>query len=380
MEGTSPSLPRLLKTWLGRLAIAGVAIALAAFLVAWSGLYNVAASSGHWAVAEWLLRFGMSQSVSLRARSVGSPPDLETSDSVRVGAAHFEVNCAFCHGSPGRPVNPTMNKMLPPPPELSVAMRPWKDEELFWIVQNGIKYTGMPGWVAIERDDEIWSVVAFLKRLPTLDKQTYRDVAYGDTRPPAQPGEPATANPSRTLDVSLCARCHGDGDVGPRSALVPQLHGQPKEFLSISLKSYAAGTRRSGIMQPVAADLDDADIERLSLHYAGLSPPSRSLPVRQTGAVERGRQLAIAGDASRGVPSCNSCHDGNALAIYPRLRGQAAAYLAGQLLLWRRGDNAGTEGAAIMAPIARRLDDGDIEAVAAYFAGMPASAIEQEAP
>ena len=55
--------------------------------------------------------------------------------------------------------------MLPPPPELSKAAKEWKDEELFWIVKHGIKYTGMPSWVAAERDDEVWSVVAFLKRL-----------------------------------------------------------------------------------------------------------------------------------------------------------------------------------------------------------------------
>ena len=58
--------------------------------------------------------------------------------------------------------------MLPSPPDLAVAMRPWKERELFWIVKHGFKYTGMPGWVALEREDEIWAVVAFLKKMPTL--------------------------------------------------------------------------------------------------------------------------------------------------------------------------------------------------------------------
>lgn len=54
--------------------------------------------------------------------------------------------------------------MLPSPPDLAVAMRRWKERELFWIVKHGFKYTGMPGWVALEREDEIWAVVAFLKK------------------------------------------------------------------------------------------------------------------------------------------------------------------------------------------------------------------------
>jgi hypothetical protein len=40
-----------------------------------------------------------------------------------------------------------------------------------WIVKNGLKYTGMPGWVAIERDDEIWAVVAFLTRIQKLPRE-----------------------------------------------------------------------------------------------------------------------------------------------------------------------------------------------------------------
>jgi mono/diheme cytochrome c family protein len=72
--------------------------------------------------------------------------------------------------------------MLPSPPDLAVAMRPWKERELFWIVKHGFKYTGMPGWVALGREDEIWAVVAFLKKVPTLAPESYRDLALGKVR------------------------------------------------------------------------------------------------------------------------------------------------------------------------------------------------------
>ena len=78
--------------------------------------------------------------------------------------------------------------MLPSPPDLAVAMRPWTERELFWIVKHGFKYTGMPGWVAIEREDEIWAVVAFLRKLPTLDAEPFRDLALGTVRVPERSG------------------------------------------------------------------------------------------------------------------------------------------------------------------------------------------------
>lgn len=66
-------------------------------------------------------------------------------------------------------MSPAAEKMLPPPPNLARSMRPWSDAELFWIVKHGIKYTGMPGWVALERGDEIWAVAAFLREMPSIE-------------------------------------------------------------------------------------------------------------------------------------------------------------------------------------------------------------------
>ena len=127
-------------------------------------------------------------------------------------------------------------------------MRPWKDQELFWIVRHGIKYTGMPGWVALERDDEVWAVVAFLKRIPSLDAERYRALALGGVRIVGQTGEKLATVESNPQGAGACARCHGAEGSGPESALVPVLHGQPTEFLMAALQQYANGGRRSGIM------------------------------------------------------------------------------------------------------------------------------------
>ncbi|MFN2428348.1 MAG: cytochrome c, partial [Candidatus Binatia bacterium] len=66
--------------------------------------------------------------------------------------------------------------MTPKPPDLRTVALTFDPEELFYIVKHGIKFTGMPAWPALERDDEVWAVVAFLRMLPTLDPGEYLEL------------------------------------------------------------------------------------------------------------------------------------------------------------------------------------------------------------
>ena len=360
-----PSNPR----WIARLVAASMAGTAAlvggAMLFAWSGLYDIAASGGHWKIVEHFLEFGMRNSVKTNAAGIEAP-QLDSLDLIRLGAGHFHRGCAFCHGAPGMPVNPIAKQMLPSPPDLSVSMRPWKEHELFWIVKHGFKYTGMPGWAALERDDEIWAVVAFVNRLPTLDAEAYRELALGDVRLKARSGNELATLESNPEAVSACARCHGGEDHRPMSNLVPVLHAQPAEYLFSSLKAYAEGKRRSGIMQPLAADLRDEDMRNLADYYAGLTPPQAESRPEDTALVESGRKLALEGVPEAGIIPCMACH-GNPSGGAPRLAGQHSAYMAGQLRLWRAGHVPQTPGAVLMAPIAQRLTDEQIDALSAYF-------------
>ncbi|MFZ0851303.1 MAG: c-type cytochrome [Hyphomicrobiaceae bacterium] len=358
-------LGRIVGAMLGALAGLGVVLVF----LAWTGVYNVAASRGHWSIVEWFLAFGMRNSVATRALAITAPP-LDDPDLVQLGAGHFQSGCAFCHAAPGMPHSPIALHMLPPPPELSKAAKEWKDGELFWIVKHGIKYTGMPSWVAAERDDEVWSVVAFLKRLNSLDAAGYRDLLFGGLQSAPQSGaELATTGPNSD-QTGACARCHGAEGRAPRSRLVPILHGQPVEFLTTALKAYAAGKRQSGIMQPVAANLSPSVMQALAAHYAGLPAPPPATTAEDAAAVARGRRLADEGIAASGVPPCMACHGSDALAAYPRLAGQHAEYMIGQLRLWQRGIASGTDGAATMAPIARRLTERQIIDASVYFASL----------
>src|SRR3546814_3075984 len=149
--------------------------------------------------------------------------------------------------------------MLPLPPDLPDTRGAWDAAELFWIVKNGLKYTGMPAWVARDRDDEVWAVVAFLRRLPGLGAEEYLELS----RLPDGDASGRSIEESARLiasagpvgdDLIACARCHGLTGNGGGARAFPRLAGQNKRYLLQSLRNYADGSRPSGLMQPVAAE------------------------------------------------------------------------------------------------------------------------------
>lgn len=347
------------------MALAGVALAgvIGAVVVAYSGLYNVAASRGHPAWLDWFLETGMRRSV--QHHSSGAPtPDLSDPDLITLGAGHFQGGCAPCHGAPGQPLNPIYGHMLPSPPILGDQVQQWRDQELFWIVRHGIQYAGMPAWSGEGRKDEVWAVVAFLKRLPDLDEANYLELAQGNAEVEAASAARFVNTGQTALHLTACARCHDNG-AAPVSDAVPRLAGQSKEYLQRALSEYRRDKRQSGIMEPIAAELDETQIAKLAEFYASLPPSAHDGDDRNGGA---GATLARKGDRDRGVPPCETCHGAGALADYPRLAGQSAEYIAGQMNLWRRGGRMQSPQGELMGEIAARLSDEQVRAVAGYYA------------
>jgi cytochrome c553 len=144
------------------------------------------------------------------------------------------------------------------------------------------------------------------------------------------------------------------------------LHGQPAGYLVAALEAYAGGRRRSGIMQPLATDLRAEDIRRLADYYAEMKPPRAEPRATDAALIEAGRKLAFDGAPDKGIMPCMACHS-SASTTYPRIAGQHAAYMAGQLRLWRKGHVPATAGAALMAPMVKRMSDEEIDAATAYF-------------
>jgi cytochrome c553 len=356
---------RSLFVWAGATALL---LGAGGFLFAWSGIYNIAASAGHLSITSALLKFGLHSSVRTHSRNV-DPPPLDDDALVRLGAAHFDGGCAPCHGAPGESGNPINRTMLPPPPPLSDRVGVWETNELYWIVRHGIKYTGMPAWPGLPRGDDVWPVVAFLRALPGMSPADYRRLSNA-------PDESDKAAGDNLLEaLPLCVRCHGDRDSPTISRHVPRLDGLTSEYMASALRDYSQGHRFSGIMEPVASALDQSEIARLTDYYSGLGR-NRALErfsAQETALVEEGRRVATQGVPAEGIPPCMACHGSSASDLFPRLEGQHAPYTMTQLRLWKSGSRGTTVAGEIMEPIARRMSEEQIRAVAAYFAGQSGS-------
>lgn len=345
------------------IAIAGGA------LFTWSGLYNVAASSDHWEFTNWFLERVRVESVETWSSFVGKPPPLDDADVVSLGAAHFEGGCTPCHSRPGAPVNAIAESMLPVPPPLTATLAELGTEEIFWIVKHGLKFTAMPAWPSQQRDDEVWAVTAFLIRLEELSHADYLELSGVSRAGNRQATGAELAASSEAVALTECVRCHGDGSKPPLSVFIPLLNGQPRAYLERALEEYAATSRPSGIMQPVASLMTVTERRRISAWYAGLEPP----PAPQATVMEpiEGRRLAHAGDPENGIPPCLACHSDGHPQSFPSLAGQSSAYLAMQLELFRDGHREGTVYGEIMSAIAGRLSKQQIASAARYFASLP---------
>lgn len=356
-------------------------LTLLALMIAYSGIYNIAASAGHPAWMERFLQLGKERSVKFNSRSV-KPPKQDSADLVPLGAAHFQGTCATCHGAPGQPVNPVFGHMLPSPPDLQKHAHHWTREQLFWIARHGIQFTGMPAWSGAGRDDEVWAVVAFLEALPSMSETEYRRYAGGHSETQGYSAGAFVSQGRPRLDLTACSRCHDTAGAAPPSPYVPHIGGQNEAYLRRALHEYRDDSRQSGFMEPVADDLDDEQIDRLAAYYASLPPSPRQPPRPSSPQLrEQGRQLAEQGDRARKVPACLSCHGANGRSDYPRLAGQSEQYIRRQLQVWRRGGRHKTPHGAMMSVVAKRLTDQQVEAAASFFAGRPPQAdrVQEEA-
>ena len=154
-----------LSVMVNTLVVAAALAVLAGVAYTYSGLYNVAATAPHNALSRWMLQTTQKNSVQARGEKVGASPRLGA-EQLRHGVEHFADTCVQCHGAPGVERGELGKGITPTPPDLSKAVAKWSDQELYWIVKHGIKLAGMPAFGPMHSDEELWALVAFLKRLP----------------------------------------------------------------------------------------------------------------------------------------------------------------------------------------------------------------------
>lgn len=145
----------------------------AAAIFMWSGRYNVAATVPHWDITARLMEGALSRSIKFHSRGI-QPPSLKGLKLIKVGFREYHAMCRSCHGAPGYPQAEFAQGLYPKPPNLgSKDMPQLNDAELYWVVKNGIKMTGMPAFGPTHDQDELWAIVAFLKRMPNVRPKEY---------------------------------------------------------------------------------------------------------------------------------------------------------------------------------------------------------------
>lgn len=344
----------------GRYVLWGAAITIAAGVViaglaVASGMYNVAASARHFYVTDRLIKLVLWRSVSTHSNEIATHPS--KTEDVALGAHHFATGCAPCHGAPGRPRSPIVRGMYPAPPPLAEVVDDWEDDELAWIVFNGLKFTGMPQWAGRGRLDEVWPLVAFLRQLPAMSPERF--AAYVDRRP---------AGGSASSAVAACSGCHGGEGVAPASEDVPPLQGQSQAYLARALDEYANDERQSGLMEPIAAALSPQERAAAAEAYAAMPPLSGDPSDPATTDVPSlGMTIATRGVAEQSIAACAACHEGRGSAQFPRLGGLKPRYIRTQLDLFRSGVRGNTAFGRIMQTVANRLDPDEMDAAAAYL-------------
>ncbi|UWQ22952.1 c-type cytochrome [Jannaschia sp. W003] len=345
------------------LAILAMLAGLAGGATVAFGLYNVSADAPHLPPTRWALHTTYRQAVRLRAPPEAAiPADLMAGARIGLGARHFDAACRQCHAAPGERRTATQEAMRPEPPHVTRAVENWAPRHLHWILREGVKMSGMPAWPG-HRADEPWSAVAFLEAVRDMDAEGYAAL----TEAPAEG------------TWGYCAGCHGTDGVGRLGPYVPRLDILGASYLAMSLEAYRTGLRRSGYMQHAATEVSEADLGAMAARFGAL-PVGPSGPGPDPALAEAGEALAKRGTLDD--PSCASCHGDAATrparAEFPALNGQHEGYLAAQLRLWRDGARGGGARSHLMTAAARDLSDGEIAALAAYYAALPPRGFDPE--
>lgn len=207
--------------------ITAVAICLTAAagigLFAVSGLYNFAADEPHFPWVSATLETMRERSIETRSEKL-SVPDLSDPTRVVKGAGNYAAMCASCHLAPGVDSSELSRGLYPQPPNLSKEKV--DPAHAFWVIKHGIKASGMPAWGKSMDDESIWSLVAFLQKLPQMDDPQY-DKAVGSSGghshagghvPDDHDAEPGTERhvmegPMQSEEAQTAAHTHADGKV-----------------------------------------------------------------------------------------------------------------------------------------------------------------------
>jgi len=135
-----------------------------------------------------LARRARSWAVPAAYRARSNPMPLNRA-SISRGMAHFADHCASCHANDGSGETELGKGLFPPAPDMrEAATQSLSDAELFYVIEHGVRFTGMPAWGTGTRagEDESWHLVNFVRHLPRLTDAELDEMAGMNPRAPAE--------------------------------------------------------------------------------------------------------------------------------------------------------------------------------------------------
>jgi mono/diheme cytochrome c family protein len=151
---------------LGALALLAIQ-ALAVLLILQA--HGVSAREEPSGIETAIARHARHAAIPARAKDLANPV-ANTPDVLTAARAHWADHCAACHANDGSGDIPMGQHLYPPAPDMrKPATQELSDGELFFIIQNGVRLTGMPGWGGSAHDaQQSWMLVRFIRHLPSL--------------------------------------------------------------------------------------------------------------------------------------------------------------------------------------------------------------------
>ena len=174
----------------GRVALVVIVVLVAAFGLGAASLIRAGFSARDRPsrLEGFVARRVRSLAIPSSAKSASNPVTL-TPDVFVAARAHFADHCASCHANDGSGQTAIGQNLYPKAPDMRLpATQNLTDGELFYIIHNGIRLTGMPAWGAADPhgDEDSWKLVYFIRHLPAL---TPADIAEMESLNPKSPAE-----------------------------------------------------------------------------------------------------------------------------------------------------------------------------------------------
>ncbi|MGH7430139.1 MAG: c-type cytochrome [Candidatus Methylomirabilaceae bacterium] len=224
------------------------------------------------------------RSVAARSSDI-AVPSLDDPKLIAVGAEHYAEMCTGCHLAPGLRDTEIRAGLYPKPPNLAEHGEHRTPEETFWIIKHGFKMTGMPAWGLTHDDESIWGMVAFVRRLPDLSPDAYRELvepdesheaaghSHGDES--AQGEQPSHDTKKQQAGASGHDHSTHSHDAAtppspPAGAPLPRSTVEPVAVVDRFFRALAAGDTKSAsaVLDPGVLIFESGGAERSRREYA----------------------------------------------------------------------------------------------------------------